>query len=235
MHDRVLGVLRAKMLGGCSSINQCLYVHGSPADFDLHWPKNWSYKNVLPNYKNLETVQDPELKDSKYRGNSGPLKISNFQSKKNALAHKFFKAAVKSGYSPIDDYNKPFEQKQVCSWMQFNVTKDHVRQDAFNTFLAPIKEHENLEIITDATVTKVLFKNDFGFAPIATGVQFVRHGKTYIVDAKEEVILCGGSIGSCHLLQLSGIGDAKLLSSVGVPVVRDLPGVGQNLQGMTLD
>jgi choline dehydrogenase len=219
------------MLGGCSSHNQCLYVRGSPADYQ-YWPKNWSFAHVLNNYKNIETVVDDHLSNS-YRGTNGPLRISTKQSRKNELTKHFYEACVANGYTSIEDYNTPFEQDQICSYMQFNVgieNNPNHRQDAFTTFVKPIQNQSNIEVITDVQVSRVLFKNDGETVPTAYGVEYYRHGKKYILECREEVILSAGAIGSPQILQLSGIGDKNLLQSLDIPVIKDLPGVGQELQ-----
>jgi len=235
LNNRELPVSRAKMLGGCSSHNQCLYVRGSSHDYQ-YWPKNWSYDNILSNFKNIETVVDDDLKDNKFRGSEGPLRVSHFHSRKNKLSSEFHQACVDSGYTAITDYNRPFEQSQICSYMQFNVglgsNKNH-RQDAYTTFLKQVENQSNVEIITQAQVSRILFKHDgrsHKIDPTVSGVEYYRHGKRYVIDVKEEVIVSGGAIGSPQILQLSGIGDAKHLESLGIPVVKDLPAVGKALQ-----
>jgi choline dehydrogenase len=235
LNNRILPVSRAKMLGGCSSHNQCLFVRGSPADFQ-YWPENWSYDKVLQNFKNIETVVDDDLKNYNYRGDSGPLRVSHFHSKKNVLTSHFHKACVESGYTPIVDHNIPFEHDQICSYMQFNVglgdNKNH-RQDAYSAFLKTVENQPNVEIITQAQVSRILFKYDRqipDITPTVSGVEYIKHGKKYIIQVREDVILCAGAIGSPQILQLSGIGDAKHLSSLNIPVIQDLPCVGQELQ-----
>lgn len=235
LNNRVLPVSRAKMLGGCSSHNQCLYVRGSPADYQ-YWPSNWSYSHVLNNFKNIETVMDDDLKGP-FRGTNGQLKISSFHSRKNELTTHFHNACVQSGYKHVQDYNVPLpDHDQICSYMQFNVgwedNKNH-RQDAYTTFLKQVENQSNVELITQAHVSRILFKHDPSnpsIEPVASGVEFYRHGKRYVIEVKEEVILSGGAIGSPQVLQLSGIGDATHLRSVGVPLVKDLPAVGKELQ-----
>lgn len=113
--------------------------------------------------------------------------------------------------------------------MQFNVDEKNTRLDIYSAFLKPLICQSNLELITEAQATKINFKT-YNSAPKVSSIEFVKHGKTYLVEIKEELILCCGAIHSPHLLQLSGIGDAELLAKHGIPVVRDLPAVGENLQ-----
>ena len=228
LNGREMNVPMSKMLGGNSSINQCLFVRGSPDDFN-YWPSLWSYENVLENYKNIETVECNKKYNPEFRGNCGPVRVSSYQSEKNKLARDFLDAAVENGYTPIQDYNEPFEEEEICSFMQYNISPRYpnYRWDSFSSFLEPILSANpgNISLKTNAHVKRVLVKNKR-----TTGVEYVHQGMTFIAKARREVILCCGAINTPKLLQLSGIGDKKLMKKLNIPLVHHLPAVGKNLQ-----
>jgi len=225
LNCRTIDVPFAKILGGCSSINQCVYVRGSPNDFN-YWPKKWSYENVLQNYKNIEKVNRCEYKSS-FRGENGCVQVSGYESKKNELTKKLLKACEKNGY--FNDYNIPFKQEQICSPMQFNVVEKYpdYRFDTFTSFIKPLIEvgRNNFTLKTKIIVKKILFKQKR-----AIGVQCISNNKTFNLYCNKEIIISCGAINTPKLLQLSGIGDKKLLCKLGIDPVENLPAVGQNLQ-----
>lgn len=222
-----------KLLGGTSNINQCLFVRPSPADFD-YWPSNWSYNNVLDNYKNIEDVQPWGFYDPKYRGSiytsdksvTSYLRtpVSFYQSFKNPLAQELYNSCINTGYHPIIDYNTPFKEKEICSFMQFNVspTYPNMRWDSYTTYIKPIYgKLINLHVMKNTMIVKILFKDN-----IAIGCETDKGHKIY----GTEIILSCGSINTPKLLQLSGIGDKYLLRDKGIPIIMNLPAIGRNLQ-----
>jgi choline dehydrogenase len=213
---------RGKVLGGSSSINGMLYVRGNPADYD-GWAqmgcRGWSFDDVLPFFRKSEHyVQggDPE-----YRGKGGPLRVEDYRTIL-PLTHRFVEAARQVGFPFSTDLNGRIQEGVGYSQM---TRKGRFRGSTAQTFLAEARKHENLRIETDALATRLLFDGRR-----CIGVAFRQRGMDREARAAREVILCGGSINSPHLLQISGIGRAEHLQSIGVNVVHDLPGVGANLQ-----
>ncbi|MGB0387954.1 MAG: GMC family oxidoreductase, partial [Ardenticatenaceae bacterium] len=212
---------RGKMLGGSSSMNAMIYQRGHPNDYE-DWAKlgneEWTYEDVLPYFKKSE---NQERGASKYHGTGGPLNVADLR-EANILSKTFVEAGVQAGLGRNDDFNGP--QQEGVGLYQVTQKKG-TRHSTAVGYLKPALKRPNLRAETHAQATKLLFDGRR-----CTGVAYVQDGKTHKVKAKREVILCGGAINSPQLLLLSGIGDAQHLQEVGIPVVMDLPGVGQNLQ-----
>ena len=212
---------RGKVLGGSSSINGLIYIRGQAEDYD-HWRQlgnaGWSFSDVLPYFRRAE---HQERGESELHGTGGPLGVSDLRLK-HPLCEAFLKAAVEAGYPRIDDFNGP--SQEGASYYQLT-TRNGVRSSAAAAYLGPAKRRPNLVVETDALATRVLIENGR-----AVGVAYLKHGLPYEARARREVVLSGGSINSPQLLQLSGIGPAALSKEHGIAVVRDLPGVGENLQ-----
>jgi choline dehydrogenase len=213
---------RGKTLGGSSSINGMLYVRGNPADFD-GWAqmgcRGWSFDDVLPLFRKSEDYQqggDPEI-----RGSSGPLKVEDYRTIL-PLTHRFVEGAQQAGYNFSKDLNGRIQEGVGYSQM---TRKGKWRGSTAQTFLKEARGRSNLRVETDALALKLLFEERR-----CAGVSFRQNESVREVRARREVVLCGGAINSPHLLQISGIGSAEHLKSIGVPVVHDLPGVGKNLQ-----
>jgi len=222
LDERRMHCPRGKVLGGSSSINGMVYVRGHARDFDewqQHGAQDWDYANCLPYFKKAETWAFGE---DQYRGSKGPLGVNNGNNMVNPLYKAFVDAGVDAGYFPTDDYNG--RQQEGFGPMHMTV-KDGVRCSTSNAYLRPAMGRKNLTVVTHALVHKVLLENK-----TAVGVRYERKGKIVAVMADKEVILSAGSIGSPHLLQLSGIGPTDVLTQAGIETVHDLPGVGQNLQ-----
>jgi len=212
---------RGRTLGGSSSINGMLYVRGAPADFD-GWAqmgcRGWSYDDVLPFFKKAEHyVQkgDPEV-----RGQGGPLKVEDYRTIL-PLTHQFVKAAQEAGFPFNPDLNG--KQRYGVGYSQMT-RRGRWRGSTAQTFLREARKRPNLRVETDAQTGKLLFEGKR-----CVGVEFIRGGNTTTVRANREVIVCGGTVNSPHILQVSGIGPAAHLQSLGIPVRHDLPGVGANL------
>src|SRR5437763_8481941 len=212
---------RGKTLGGTSSINGMLYVRGNPADYD-GWAqmgcRGWTYEEVLPFFRKSETYRgngDPE-----YRSRGGPLIVEDYRTIL-PLTHAYVAAAQQAGFPFTPDYNG--RQQEGVAYAQMT-RRGRLRGSTARTFLAEARGRANLKIETDALVTKLLFDGKR-----CTGVAFRQNGVDRQETAAREVILCGGAVNSPHVLQISGIGPAAHLQSIGVPVVHDLPGVGANL------
>lgn len=216
---------RGKVLGGCSTINYMLYVRGNRRDYDS-WAEQdgaqgWSYRDVLPYFLRAQDQRDPSLAGSKYHASGGPLTVTPVYSP-TKLAQAWTEAGKHIGY-PAGDYNGKI---QATFSMAQNTIRDGQRCSTAKAYLAPAKLRKNLNVVTYAHVEKVIID------PIksrATGVVFKRNNHVYQVNARREVILSAGSIGSAQILLLSGVGPSEHLKEIGIPVKADLP-VGRNLQ-----
>ena len=213
---------RGKTLGGSSSINGMLYVRGNPADFD-GWAqmgcRGWSFDDVLPYFKQSEDYQqggDPEV-----RGKGGPLKVEDYRTIL-PLTHHFIEGAQEVGFAFSKDLNGKVQEGVGYSQM---TRKGKWRGSTAQTFLKEAQGRDNLRVETNALASRLLFQDRH-----CVGVAFRQNGTTVEARATREVILCGGAVNSPHLLQISGIGPAEHLRSIGAKVVHDLPGVGGNLQ-----
>ena len=213
---------RGKTLGGSSSINGMLYVRGNPADFD-GWAqmgcRGWSFDDVLPYFRKSEDYKQGN--DPDYRGKDGPLKVEDYRTIL-PLTHRFIEAAQQAGYRFSNDLNG--RQQEGVGYSQMT-RKGKWRGSTAQTFLKQAGGRANLQVETDAVATKLLFNGKR-----CVGVAFRQRGQTIEARASKEVVLSGGTVNSPHLLQVSGVGPAQHLQSIGVPVVHDLPGVGANLQ-----
>jgi choline dehydrogenase len=212
---------RGRTLGGSSSINGMLYVRGAPADFD-GWAqmgcRGWSYDDVLPYFKKSESyVQkgDPEV-----RGQGGPLKVEDYRTIL-PLTHRFVEAAQQAGFPFNPDLNG--NQRYGVGYSQMT-RRGQWRGSTAQTYLREARKRPNIRVETDAQGGRLVFEGKR-----CVGVEFIRGGNTTTVRANREVIVSGGSVNSPHILQISGIGPAAHLQSLGIPVVHDLPGVGSNL------
>jgi len=222
LDNRRMHCPRGKVLGGSSSINGMVYVRGHARDFD-EWQqagaKDWDYAHCLPYFKKSETWAFGE---DDYRGVDGPLAVNNGNEMKNPLYQAFVDAGVDAGYLATSDYNGA--QQEGFGPMHMTI-KNGVRWSTSNAYLRPAMKRDNLTVITHALVHKVLFEGKK-----AVGVRFERKGKLTNVQCSNEVVLSAGSIGSPHILQLSGIGEANTLAKAGIEQIHELPGVGENLQ-----
>ncbi len=220
--DRAIHWPRGKTLGGSSSINGMLYVRGNPADFD-GWAqmgcRGWSFDDVLPYFRKSETYKQGD--DPDYRGKDGPLKVEDYRTIL-PLTHRFIEGAQQAGYKFSKDLNG--RQQEGVGYSQMTRI-GRWRGSTAQTFLKEAKGRPNLRVETGALASRLTFDGKR-----CTGVKFRQGGKEVEARAGREVILSGGAVNSPHLLQISGVGPAAHLQSIGVPVVHDLPGVGGNLQ-----
>jgi choline dehydrogenase len=222
MHGRRIYHARGKVLGGSSSINGMIFQRGNPLDLE-RWAGDpgmgsWAYANCLPYYKRMETCLAGA---DEYRGGDGPLQLERGPAT-NPLFGAFFEATTQAGYALTSDVNG-YRQEGFAKFDR-NIRRGR-RLSAARAYLHPVMGRKNLTVETRAHVTRVLFEGTR-----AVGVRY-RTGAGLTVDARgAEVILCGGAINSPQVLELSGVGDAKLLSGLGIDVVHDLPGVGENMQ-----
>ncbi len=221
LNDRKIFCPRGKVLGGSSAINFMIYIRGNPHDYDhlqaLGNP-GWSYQDVLPYFKKSEHQQHGT---SEYHGVDGELSVIDIASPA-VTSQRFVDAAVALGYDDNPDFNGI--QQEGAGLYQLTV-KDGKRHSAAAAFLLPILHRSNLTVTTRAFVTRLLFEGTR-----AVGVEYLHEGALHQVRVDREVILSAGAFDSPKLLLLSGIGDAEHLQALGIPVVADLPGVGQNLR-----
>lgn len=212
---------RGKVLGGSSSLNGLLYVRGQREDYD-RWAelgnRGWRYADVLPYFRKSE---DQERGADAYHGVGGPLKVSDLRLRR-PIADHFIAAAQQIGIPLNPDYNGATQEG--VGYFQQTAYKGF-RWSTAKGFLKPARARANLHVETHAQICRVLFEGN-----MAVGVEYMQGGERKIARARVEVILACGAIGSPQVLQHSGIGPAKLLQRIGVPVRHHLPGVGQNLQ-----
>ena len=212
---------RGKTLGGSSSINAMLYVRGHRWDYD-HWSElgneGWSYDEVLPYFKKAEHNEEF---DDEFHGQRGPLNVSKIRHQ-NTPTDDFVKTGSELfGFN--DDFNGA-EQEGVGYYQ--TTQKDGKRCSAAKAYLVPALERENLTLMTDTNVNKILFENKK-----AVGVECIdKDGKVIIVNANKEVILSSGAFGSPQILLRSGIGPLGEIVKHDIEHIHELPGVGKNLQ-----
>ncbi|MFT6704681.1 MAG: choline dehydrogenase, partial [Gammaproteobacteria bacterium] len=210
INNRSLQWPRGKVLGGSSALNGLLYVRGQHQDFD-RWAAlgntGWSYDDVLPYFIKSE---DQERGASKYHGVGGPLKVSDLRLRR-PIADAFIKAAKETGIPENADYNGATQEG--VGYFQQTASKGF-RCSTAKGFLRPARKRANLTIITKAQTTKLLFEGKH-----AVGVEYLKSGNTHAAHASAEVILSAGAIGSPQLLQLSGVGNPKLLADKNVPLI----------------
>ena len=218
---RVIETNRGKVLGGSSSINGMVYVRGNPMDFE-RWrdegATGWSYGEVLPYFRRAERRGEG---GTEYRGDSGKLQTS-YGTLKNPLHAAWLKAGEQAGYLHSDDVNGG--QQEGFGRLDMTVGNGR-RCSTANAYLRPAMRRANLVVRPHAMVTRIEFDGTR-----ATGVRYRLGTDERSVAARREVILSAGSIGSPHLLKVSGVGAPDELAAQGIPVVRALPSVGENLQ-----
>jgi choline dehydrogenase len=212
---------RGKVLGGSSAINGMVYVRGLPSDYD-HWRQlgneGWSFDDCLPYFRRLEKH---ELGDSELHGGSGPVAISGAPYR-NALGDTFLFACDEVGLIRNQDFNG--ESQEGAGYYHVTVAGGR-RSSTGRAYIADAAGRANCRIVTGALVEKIAIEGGR-----AVGVTYRIDGRSETARAGREVVLCAGAVGSPHILQLSGIGPGGLLREHGIEVVRDLPGVGENLQ-----
>ena len=224
MKGRRIYHARGKVLGGSSSINGMIFQRGNPLDYE-RWASDpgmdsWDYAHCLPYFKKMESTMAADSGDA-FRGKNGPLVLERGPAA-NPLFGAFLKAVQEVGHPLTDDVNG-FRQEGFAMFDR-NIKRGR-RLSAARAYLHPAMKRPNLTVICRATVSRVLFD-----AKRATGVRVqIGRGSEREISAKE-VILCGGAINSPQLLQVSGVGNAEELRALGIPIVHDLPGVGEHLQ-----
>ena len=228
MNNRRIFHGRGKVLGGSSSINGMIFQRGNPMDYQ-RWAgdagmKNWDYAHCLPYFKRMENCL---AGGDDFRGADGPL-IMERGPCENLLFNAFFEAVQEAGYPLTDDVNG-YKQEGFARFDR-NIHRGR-RMSAARAYLHPVKKRPNLTVQCRTLTTKILFEGkNSESSSRAVGVEFSRSpGRSEKVYAGV-IICCGGAINSPQLLQLSGIGNADELKKLGIEIVQDLPGVGENMQ-----
>jgi choline dehydrogenase len=212
---------RGKVLGGSSSVNGMIFQRGNPLDYE-RWASDagmetWDHAHCLPYFKRMENCL-AAAPDDVFRGHSGPLVLERGPAQ-GPLFEAFFAAVQEAGYPLTEDVNG-YRQEGFAAFDR-NV-HDGRRLSAARAYLHPVMKRPNLRVETFAFVRRILFEGGR-----AVGVEYGRRRRRALGG---EVVLCGGAINSPQLLQISGVGAADDLRGLGVDVVADLPGVGENLQ-----
>jgi choline dehydrogenase len=221
LNGRELAYPRGKVMGGCSSINGMIYMRGQRQDYDS-WRDagnpGWGWDDVLPVFKSME---DYHAGADPWHGQGGQWRVDK-QRLSWEILDAFREAASQAGIPKIEDFNRGdnegaayFDVNQSGGW----------RWNAVKAFIKPIKNRENLTVMTGARTTRVQFEGKR-----ANAVAFVKQGQLLTAHATRGVVLAAGSIGSVQVLQASGVGAAPLLKKLGIAVVHELAGVGKNLQ-----
>ncbi|WP_374367262.1 GMC family oxidoreductase [Dongia sp.] len=221
LNGRVLAYPRGRVLGGCSSINGMIYMRGQAADYD-NWRQagnpGWGWEDVLPLFRKSE---DHHGLDGPYHGQGGELRVER-QRLHWPILDAVREAALELGVPKVEDFNSG--DNEGSSYFEVN-QKGGFRFNAARAFLRPVRHRPNLKIVTGAQAERIRFAGKR-----ATSLALRLNGRPAEVAIGKELILSAGSIGSPQLLQVSGVGSTGLLRELDVPIVHELPGVGENLQ-----
>lgn len=221
MNNRCIDQPRGKLLGGSSSINGMVYIRGQREDYD-HWAelgnKGWAFDDLLPIFKRCEMSTNGE---TEYHGSQGQLWVDNVQDKYE-LAEMYIQAATESGIPANSDFNG--ETQEGAGYYQVNI-RNGLRQSTAKTYLKPAMKRANLNVITGALASRIEFQGNKAIA-----LRYSKDGKQFTARCRREIILCGGTINSPQLLELSGIGNPEVLQQHSIKVHTALKGVGENLQ-----
>ena len=213
---------RGKLLGGSSSINAMVYIRGQAQDFD-EWEalgnRGWGWRDVLACYRRLE---DHAFGESEHHGAQGPLRVTDISNEAHPLCRAFIEAGEEAGLAFNRDFNGV--SQEGAGFYQIT-TRGGFRLSAAGAFLRPAMRRRNLRVETLALATKILFEGRR-----AVAVEYMSGGERKTARAAREVVVSAGAVNSPQLLQLSGIGPARLLKSFGIDVNCDAPAVGRNLQ-----
>ncbi|MCA1216890.1 GMC family oxidoreductase [Streptomyces sp. 8L] len=230
LDGRTVPVARGKVLGGSSSVNALMWVRGHRDDYD-RWSREgnpgWSFEDVLPYFRRAENYAQAPA-GSALRGTAGPVRVRDLDHP-SPVARSFVAATRELGFGAGAgpdgfDYNGT-HQEGGGFFYQTTRTPDNERSSTASAYLAPALDRPNLHIELRAQATRLLFTGQR-----VSGVEYVQDGVVHTVGVDHEVIVSAGAFESPKLLMLSGVGPAAELREHGLPVVRDLPGVGENLQ-----
>src|SRR6476646_7218411 len=226
LNNRKFNMALGHVLGGGTSINAMVWMRGMQRDYD-RWAENgakgWAFADVLPVFKKQE---DWEGGANEWRGAGGPIHTRRPKDP-HPLAPAFIEAARQMGMPILDDVNGPM--RPGAGYINMNIAADGTRVSAVRAFLRPALSRPNLTLLLNTNVVKLNFNGTR-----CVGVKLMTDGAVKDIAADKEVILAAGAINSPKLLMLSGVGEAKALRSLGIDVVENLPGVGENLQDHVL-
>jgi len=216
---------RGKVLGGSSAINGMIYIRGVPLDYDS-WAqagnKGWGWDDVLPYFMQAENQVNGA---SDTHGADGPQAVQDVRDKR-PIQQAFIDALIEQGLPANPDFNDG--DQYGAGYYQFTQYNGR-RYSTATAYLRPAKSRPNLTVATHALAQRIRFDGKR-----ATGVEYLLKGKPASATAHKQVILCGGTVNSPQLLELSGVGNSEHLASLGIDTVHHLPGVGENLQDHVL-
>ena len=220
-------VPRGKVTGGSSAINSSAFYRGNPEDFD-HWAAlgndRWSFRDVLPYFRKIEADADHH---DDFHGTDGPIFVHHSRREDwHPVKEAFYSVCRAAGFPDCPDHNSP-----DATGVGPGITNNHnrIRFSTALGYLEPSRHRLNLTIRSNCTVHQLLFQGGSTSSPRATGVLVESGGETFTAEG-DQIIVSAGAIGSPQLLMLSGVGPAEHLEGMGIPVVLDSPGVGQNLK-----
>ena len=234
MNNRRIFHGRGKVLGGSSSINGMIFQRGNPLDYE-RWAsdkgmESWNYDHCLPYFKRMENclaINSSGMPENVFRGAEGPLILERGPCE-NPLFDAFFDAVQEAGYPLTDDVNG-YKQEGFARFDR-NIHRGR-RLSAARAYLHPVKNRPNLTIQCRTLTTKIIIEGKKSEVHNrAVGIEFSRSPGSYEKVYAGSIICCGGAINSPQLLQISGIGNADELKKLGIEIIQDLPGVGENMQ-----
>ena len=222
-----MNIARGKVIGGSGSVNGQVFLRGLPEDYDS-WAEQgnteWSYVNVLPFFRKLET--DMDVHDD-FHGSEGPIPVRRVPRQEWLPVYEaFHQSTLDAGYPYDPDMNNP--ETTGTGAVPMN-NPGNIRMSAALSYLNPVRHRLNLTVRGGVSARRVVFEADSTGAPQAVGVEVESGGERFTVEG-EEIVLCAGGLASPQLLLLSGVGPAEHLREMGIPVVLDSPGVGKNLR-----
>ncbi len=225
--SRPMDIARGKVIGGSGSVNGQVFLRGLPEDYDS-WAEQgndeWSYLNVLPFFRKLET--DMDVRDD-FHGSNGPIPVRRQKREEWLPAYDaFHQATLDAGFPYDPDMNNP--ETTGAGPLPMN-NPGNIRMSAALSYLNPARHRLNLTVRGGVSARRVLFRAGSEGPPRAVGVEVESGGEAFTVEG-DEIVLCAGGLASPQLLLLSGIGPSEHLREVGIPVVLDSPGVGKNLR-----
>lgn len=220
---RTMPMIRGKVVGGSSAVNACIALRAEPDDFDSWMGSGdvrWTWESVLPYYKKLES--DLDFPESEYHGASGPIPIRRWKpSELHPLSVAMQKVCFAAGFSAVADHNLPYSTGYGPSPM--NAIDGH-RVSTAEAYLDPVRNQDNLTIVSDCLVDRILFEKEKAIGVLA--LDLARRQSIYHADT---IVMSTGAFGTPAILLRSGIGPRLQLEKFDIPAVVDLPGVGANL------
>ena len=226
LNGRVLPYSMGRALGGGSAINATLWVRGHRADWDFFaevaGDPAWSYRSVLDVYKRIESWHGEA--DPEHRGSQGPVHV-DLRPESSVTGQAFLEASANAGIPSFNSLNGSLMESHGGGSIAESTMRAKKRRSIFRSYTYPLMEQPNLTVVTNTLVTKINFDGKR-----ATGIEFTREGRTVRVSANVETIISAGTVQTPKLLMQSGLGSGDQLRSHGLPVLADLPGVGENLQ-----